>query len=285
METKLIDGKAIAKAVRREAAQEAAQIKETYGRAPKLAVILVGDDPASHTYVSSKEKACAGCGIESETLRFPGNISQETLLEAIEKLNADETVSGILVQLPLPKGLDADAAIRAIAPEKDVDGLHVLNIGRLAQGTERGLRPCTPSGVMELLERSGMEISGKRCVVVGRSNLVGKPAALLLLEANATVTMCHSRTQNLASHLREADIVVVAVGKPKMITGDMIKEGAVVIDVGIHRTPDGLCGDVDTESCMGIAGAITPVPGGVGPMTVAMLMKNCVEAEKARRQC
>ena len=280
METKLIDGKAIAKAVRLEVAEEVQAILERDGVRPKLAVILVGEDPASQTYVKSKEKACAQAGMESESYRLPESTTEEELLTLIAQLNEDPSVNGILVQLPLPRHISVDPVIQMIDPDKDVDGFHVRNIGNMAKGGCREYLPCTPNGVLELLKRYQIEIEGKHCVVIGRSNLVGKPVSLMLQEANGTVTMCHSRTKDLAAFCRMADILVVAAGKPHLVDGSMIKEGAVVIDVGIHRTENGLCGDVNTESCMGIASAITPVPGGVGPMTVAMLMKNCLLAYK-----
>ena len=280
METKLIDGKAIAKAVRLEVAEEVQAILERDGVRPKLAVILVGEDPASQTYVKSKEKACAQAGMESESYRLPESTTEEELLTLIAQLNEDPSVNGILVQLPLPRHISVDPVIQTIDPDKDVDGFHVRNIGNMAKGGCREYLPCTPNGVLELLKRYQIEIEGKHCVVIGRSNLVGKPVSLMLQEANGTVTMCHSRTKDLAAFCRMADILVVAAGKPHLVDGSMIKEGAVVIDVGIHRTENGLCGDVNTESCMGIASAITPVPGGVGPMTVAMLMKNCLLAYK-----
>lgn len=283
METKLIDGKAIAKAVRAEVAAEVKQLTPKYGK-PKLAVVLVGEDPASQTYVRSKEKACVQVGMESESIRLPEATTEEELVAVIRQLNEDDTVNGILVQLPLPRHISVDPVIQTIDPDKDVDGFHIRNIGHLAKGGCREYLPCTPNGVMELLKRSQMEVEGKHCVVIGRSNLVGKPVSLLLQEANGTVTMCHSRTRDLAGFCRMADLLVVAAGKPHLIDGSMIREGAVVIDVGIHRTENGLCGDVDTESCMGIAAAITPVPGGVGPMTVAMLMHNCLQAYKKQRK-
>ena len=257
METKFIDGKAIAKAVRNEVAKEVKEISLNGSEKPKLAVVLVGEDPASQTYVKSKEKACVQVGMESESYRMPENTTEAELLNLIQKLNEDSSVNGILVQLPLPRHISVDPVIQMIDPDKDVDGFHVRNIGNMAKGGCREYLPCTPNGVMELLKRSQIEIEGKHCVVIGRSNLVGKPVSLLLQEANA--------------------------GKPHLINGSMIKEGAGVIDVGIHRTESGLCGDVDTESCVGIASAITPVPGGVGPMTVAMLMQNCLQAYKKQR--
>lgn len=285
METKLIDGKAIAAAVQKEVRQRVSAICQQDARAPKLSVILVGDDPASQTYVRNKEKACAKAGILSETIRLPETTTEEELLTLIQRLNADSSVSGILVQLPLSAHIAVDHVIQTIDPAKDVDSFHIENLGHLFKGRSQQFLPCTPNGIMELLRRSGIDVAGKHCVVIGRSNLVGKPAALLLLEANATVTVCHSHTQDLASICRLADILVVAAGKPGLIDGSMIKTGAVVIDVGIHRMQDGkLSGDVDTESCMGIAAAITPVPGGVGPMTVAMLLQNCVQAYEKQKE-
>lgn len=283
METRFIDGKAIAKAVRSDVAKEVNDIALSSIGKPKLAVVLVGEDPASQTYVRSKEKACMQVGMESESYRLPENTTERELLSLIHQLNEDSAVNGILVQLPLPRHISVDSVIQTIDPDKDVDGFHVRNIGNMAKGGCREYLPCTPNGVMELLKRSQIEIEGKHCVVIGRSNLVGKPVSLLLQEANGTVTMCHSRTKDLTQFCRMADILVVAAGKPHLINGSMIKEGAVVIDVGIHRTENGLCGDVDTESCVGIASAITPVPGGVGPMTVAMLMQNCLQAYKKQR--
>lgn len=283
METRFIDGKAIAKAVRSDVAKEVNDIALSSIGKPKLAVVLVGEDPASQTYVRSKEKACMQVGMESESYRLPENTTEGELLSLIHQLNEDSAVNGILVQLPLPRHISVDSVIQTIDPDKDVDGFHVRNIGNMAKGGCREYLPCTPNGVMELLKRSQIEIEGKHCVVIGRSNLVGKPVSLLLQEANGTVTMCHSRTKDLTQFCRMADILVVAAGKPHLINGSMIKEGAVVIDVGIHRTENGLCGDVDTESCVGIASAITPVPGGVGPMTVAMLMQNCLQAYKKQR--
>lgn len=278
METIIIDGKKVAEDIRAEVGAAVEKLTGLGKRAPKLSVILVGEDPASAVYVRNKQLACKKAGIVSETIRLPEDTTQEKLLSEVRRLNEDDGVDGILVQLPLPKGLNADAVIEAIHPGKDVDGFHSTNVGNLSIGNGRGFFPCTPSGVIELLKRYHIEISGKRCVVVGRSNIVGKPMAFLLLQEDGTVTICHSRTQGLTEILKEADIVVVAVKKPRMIKGDQLKKGAVVIDVGIHRTEEGLMGDVDTESCMGIASAITPVPGGVGPMTIAMLLKNCLRA-------
>ena len=245
---------------------------------PSLAVIIVGDDPASKIYVKNKKLACEYCGIKSLEFALPAETTQDELLALIDKLNNDSSVSGILCQLPLPKGLDEEAVINAISPKKDVDAFHPVNVGKIMVGNFDFL-PCTPAGVMELIALSGIEVKGKKCVVVGRSNIVGKPMSMLLLHQHGTVTICHSRTADLKAEVSQADIVVAAVGVPELITGDMIKEGAVVIDVGMNRLPDGkLTGDVEYESCRERASAITPVPGGVGPMTIAMLMKNTVKA-------
>ncbi|MCR4643404.1 MAG: bifunctional methylenetetrahydrofolate dehydrogenase/methenyltetrahydrofolate cyclohydrolase FolD [Lachnospiraceae bacterium] len=270
-----IDGKAISLQIKDELKKQLEEIRAQGGKRC-LAVILVGEDPASKVYVGNKKKACEYIGIESRSYELPAETSQEELLALIDKLNKDSEVDGILVQLPLPAGLDERQVIRAIAPEKDVDGFHPVNVGSLLIG-EPGYVSCTPAGVIQLLKRSGIEIAGKECVVVGRSNIVGKPMAALMLRENGTVTVCHSRTKNLAEVCRRADILVVAVGKPRMIDASYIKEGAVVIDVGIHRMENGkLCGDVDFDAVEPHCSAITPVPGGVGPMTIAMLMNNCV---------
>lgn len=245
---------------------------------PSLAVIIVGDDPASKIYVKNKKLACEYCGIKSLEYALPATTTQDELLALIDELNNDNSVSGILCQLPLPKGLDEEAVINAISPKKDVDAFHPVNVGKIMVGNFDFL-PCTPAGVMELIKLSGIEVKGKKCVVVGRSNIVGKPMSMLLLHQHGTVTICHSKTADLKAEVSQADIVVAAVGVPELITGDMIKEGAVVIDVGMNRLPDGkLVGDVEFESCKKRACAITPVPGGVGPMTIAMLMKNTVKA-------
>lgn len=280
----IIDGKALARRIESELAVESEAMKKAFGRAPGLAVVLVGDDPASQVYVRNKARACARAGIESFEHRLPAQTSEDELIALIDRLNADEAVDGILVQLPLPRGLSAQTVIERISPDKDVDGFHPTSAGALMIGRkEKGFRPCTPAGVMALLEEAQIDPSGKNAVVLGRSNIVGKPAALMLLEADATVTIAHSRTQNLPELLKQADIVVAAVGRPKMITGGMIKPGAVVIDVGINRLSDGsLAGDVDFASVKDVAGAVTPVPGGVGPMTIAMLMKNTLTAAKRR---
>ena len=277
MSAAIIDGKKLAAAVKAEAAAEVQQLKEQ-GVVPCLAVLLVGEDPASQVYVRGKANDCAECGIESRVIRLDAATTQEELLAQIEALAADDTVHGILVQLPLPAHIDEAAVIAAIPPEKDVDGFTPVNAGRLLTG-EPCFAPCTPAGCLRMIRSTGMDITGKRAVVVGRSNIVGKPAALLLLAENATVTVCHSRTENLADICREADILVAAVGRAGFITGDMVKPGAVVIDVGINRGEDGkLHGDVDFDAACEKASFITPVPGGVGLMTRAMLMKNTVKA-------
>ncbi|MBQ1950840.1 MAG: bifunctional methylenetetrahydrofolate dehydrogenase/methenyltetrahydrofolate cyclohydrolase FolD [Clostridia bacterium] len=278
---KLIDGKAIAAQIRDEVAQETQALKSC-GVTPGLAVVLVGEDPASCTYVRNKQKACADAGIYAEQITLPATTTQEELLRVVQELNARADIHGILCQLPLPAHLDDKAVIAAISPEKDVDAFHAVNVGHILIGDE-GFQPCTPAGVMEMLTRSGIAVEGKSCVVIGRSNIVGKPMAMLLLHANGTVTICHSRTVDLAAVCRGADILVAAIGKAKFVTADMVKPGAVVIDVGINRDENGkLCGDVDFAAVEPIAGAITPVPGGVGPMTIAMLLKNTLTA--AHRQ-
>ena len=275
----IIDGKAIAAQLRAEIAAETAALKEQ-GVTPGLAVILVGDDPASHTYVRNKQRACAEVGFYSEQIDLPADTDARTLLDTVATLNARPDIHGILCQLPLPAPLDEAAVIAAIDPAKDVDAFHCVNAGHILLGDYQVL-PCTPAGVMELLHRSGVEVAGKECVVVGRSNIVGKPMALLLLQANGTVTVCHSRTRDLAAACRRADVLVVAIGKAKFITADMVKPGAAVIDVGMDRDENGkLCGDVDFAAVEPVAGAITPVPGGVGPMTIAMLLRNTLTAAK-----
>ena len=275
--TQIIDGKKISQEIKDELREQVAEQKKL-GKEAALAVIQVGTDPASSVYVNNKKKACAYIGIGSLSYELPEETTEEELLALVEKLNGDASVNGILVQLPLPAQIDADKVIRAIAPEKDVDGFHPQNVGALCIG-KPGFVSCTPAGVIQLLKRSGIEIAGKECVVVGRSNIVGKPMALLLLRENGTVTVAHSRTKDLKEVTKRADILVVAVGRPKMITADYVKEGAVVIDVGIHRNEQNkLCGDVDFDSVEPVCGAITPVPGGVGPMTIAMLMNNCLES-------
>lgn len=273
----LIDGKKIAATIKDEVKERVADYQKE-GKEVTLAVIQVGQDPASTVYVGNKKKACAYVGIRSLAYELEESTSQEELLELIAKLNARTDVNGILVQLPLPKHIDEDAVIHEIAPEKDVDGFHTQSVGALCIG-EPGFVSCTPAGIIQLLKRSHIDIAGKECVIVGRSNIVGKPVALLLLRENGTVTVCHSRTQDLKKVTKRADILVVAIGKPKFITKEYIKDGAVVIDVGIHRDENNkLCGDVDFADVEPVASAITPVPGGVGPMTIAMLMHNCVEA-------
>ena len=274
----IIDGKAISAQIKDELKKKVEVLKETQGISVCLAVIQVGSDPASTVYVGNKKKACAYIGIDSLSYELPEETTQEELLTLIGELNGNKEVNGILVQLPLPEHIDEDAAIRAIDPKKDVDGFHPQSVGALCIG-QPGFVSYTPAGIIQLLKRSGIEIAGRECVIVGRSNIVGKPMALLLLRENGTVTVAHSRTANLQEVTKRADILVVAVGRPKMITRDYVKEGAVVIDVGIHRNESGrLCGDVDYEDVAPVCSAITPVPGGVGPMTIAMLMYNCVEA-------
>ncbi len=274
---KIIDGKAISAQIKEEVKQKVEALRRE-GKEITLAVIQVGEDPASRVYVNNKKKACAYVGIQSLAYELPAETTEEELLALVEKLNGMDSCHGILVQLPLPAHIDEDRVIRAISPEKDVDGFHPMNVGALCIG-EPGFVSCTPAGIIQLLKRSGVEIAGKRCVVVGRSNIVGKPAAILLLRENGTVTVAHSRTKDLREVCRQADILVVAIGKPKFINREYIKEGAVVIDVGIHRQENGrLCGDVDFEDVRDVCGAITPVPGGVGPMTIAMLMENCLQA-------
>ena len=277
--SKIIDGKAIAARIRAETAQETSALKEK-GIVPGLAVVLVGDDPASRIYVNNKKRACAEVGIRSEEYTLPGTARQEELMELVRTLNGNRNINGILVQLPLPRGLDEEAVIEEIDPKKDVDAFHPSNAGRVMIGNYRFL-PCTPAGIVEMLRREKIGIAGKRCVVVGRSNIVGKPTAMLLLQENGTVTVCHSKTENLKEICREADILVAAVGKPKFIKADMVKLGAVVIDVGMDHDENGrLCGDVDFQAVEPIVSRITPVPGGVGPMTIAMLLKNTVAAAK-----
>lgn len=273
----LIDGKKISKEIKDELKTKVAEYK-AQGIEIALAVIQVGQDPASTVYVGNKKKACEYIGIKSVAYELPEETTEEELLEIIDQLNHDDSIYGILVQLPLPKQIHEDHVIQAIDPKKDVDGFHPQSVGRLSIG-QPGFVSCTPAGIIQLLKRSGIRIEGKECVVIGRSNIVGKPMALLLLRENGTVTVCHSKTQTIKEVTRRADILVVAIGKPKMIDASYVKEGAVVIDVGIHRDEKNkLCGDVDFESVEPIASAITPVPGGVGPMTIAMLMNNCVES-------
>ena len=273
----IIDGKKISQEIKDELKEKVAALKNK-GIEIALAVIQVGNDPASSVYVGNKKKACAYIGIRSESYELPESTSQEELLALIDRLNKDEKINGILVQLPIPMHIDEDTIIKAIAPSKDVDGFHPESVGALLIG-QKGFLPCTPAGIIELLKRSNIEIAGKECVVIGRSNIVGKPMAVLLLRENGTVTITHSKTTDLKSVCKRADILVVAIGKPKMITSEYVKEGAAVIDVGIHRNADNkLCGDVDYDDVYPVVGAITPVPGGVGPMTIAMLMNNCVNS-------
>ncbi len=274
-----IDGKAVSAKVREQVAQEVASLK-AQGVCPGLAVIIVGDDPASKIYVNNKKKACQATGIYSEEYALPGDTSQKELLDLVADLNHKEDIHGILVQSPLPKGLDEKAVVEAIDPQKDVDAFHAYNVGKIMIGDYHFL-PCTPAGIMELLKAYDIAVEGKQCVVIGRSNIVGKPMAMLLLHQNGTVTVCHSRTKNLAEITRQGDILVSAVGKSHFVTADMVKPGAVVIDVGMNRDENGkLCGDVDFDGVELVASYITPVPGGVGPMTIAMLLKNTVTAAK-----
>ncbi len=276
----IIDGKQVSKNIRESIKAEVAAFAAETGVTPGLAVLLVGDDPASAVYVRNKHRACEEVGMRSFVYTLPADTTEEELLDRLGELNADPGVHGILVQLPLPKHLSEEKVIQTIAPEKDVDAFHYRNAGRILVGNYDFL-PCTPAGVMALLDAYGISAEGKNCVVVGRSNIVGKPQALLLLEKNGTVTVCHSRTPDLAAHTKQADILVVAVGRPRFITADMVKDGAVVMDVGINRLPDGkLCGDVDFAEIEKKASAITPVPGGVGPMTIAMLMQNTLRAAR-----
>lgn len=273
----LLKGKEVSQRIKDEIKEEVQQLKKQ-GINPGLAVIIVGDDPASRVYVNNKKTACEYCGIHSEEYSLPEQTSQEELLNLINKLNNQNDISGILCQLPLPKHIDEQAVINAINPKKDVDAFHPVNVGKIMTG-DYDFVPCTPAGVMELIKESGIDVSGKECVIVGRSNIVGKPMSMLLLHQNGTVTICHSKTVDLKEKTKKADILVAAVGKPEFITGDMIKEGAVVIDVGINRiAPKKLVGDVEFESAKEKSAAITPVPGGVGPMTIAMLMKNTLKA-------
>lgn len=284
----LIDGVAVARAVRDQVGSDVTRLTAS-GLRPGLAVVLVGDDPASAVYVRSKGKACEEAGIHSVTIRLPADTGQAELIAQVDALNDDPAIHGILVQMPLPRHLDSDAVIRRIRPDKDVDGFHPVNVGKNLIGERDGFVPCTPAGVQELLIRSGVQTRGAECVIVGRSNIVGKPMMALMVQshegANSTVTVCHSATRDLAAHVRRAEILIVATGRPAMITGDMIRPGAVVIDVGINRVDDPssprgyrLVGDVDFQSASQVASLITPVPGGVGPMTIAMLLRNTVKA-------
>lgn len=282
----ILDGTESAKLIREELSKEIENFTAAGKRRPGLAVVLIGDDPASHVYVKNKVLACKKAGIESHLHQLPGTVSEAEVFELIKQLNKQEDIDGILVQLPLPKGLPTDAILESVDPSKDVDGLHTQNLGLLMSG-KKGLRPCTPCGIMALLERYQIKIEGKNAVVIGRSNLVGKPIALMLLEKNATVKICHSKSQSLEKIAREADILVVAAGRKEMVQADWIKDGATVIDVGIHKEEleggkSRLCGDVSYDGAKKVAGFITPVPGGVGPMTVAMLLSNTVQSYKTR---
>ncbi len=279
----LIDGKAVSAKVKAQVAQETEELKAK-GICPGLAVVIVGDDPASRIYVNNKKKACAAAGIYSEEHALPGDTTQEELLDLIDALNKRKEIHGILVQSPLPEGLDEAAVVEKIDPEKDVDAFHAYNVGKIMQGKYTFL-PCTPAGVIELIKSTGVDICGKQCVVIGRSDIVGKPMAMLLLHENGTVTICHSRTKNLGEICKSADILVSAVGKAHFVTGDMVKPGAVVIDVGMNRDENGkLCGDVEFSEAEPVAGYITPVPGGVGPMTIAMLLKNTLTAARLQNR-
>lgn len=280
MTAQIIDGKTVATQIRAQTKAEVAKLD----RAPALAVIMVGDNPASAVYVRNKIKACNEAGIISIERHLPDSCSEETLLSQIEALNRDDTVDGILVQLPLPAQIRSGLVLEKIDPDKDVDGFHIYNTGKLMT-TGGGFKPCTPAGIMELLQAIGYNVEGKHAVILGRSNIVGKPLAMLMLQANATVTMTHSHTPDLKRYTKDADILVAAIGKPKFVTADMIKKGAVVIDVGVNRDENGkLCGDVDTESAKDVAGWITPVPGGVGPMTIAMLLHNTLISAQKRQK-
>lgn len=279
----LIDGKQISKQIKDELKEEVKNLAAA-GRHACLAVVQVGDDPASSVYVNNKKKACAYIGIESRSYELPDTTTEEELVALVEELNSDDGVNGILVQLPLPSHIDEDRIIRTISPDKDVDGFHPVSVGRLWIG-EKGFLSCTPAGIIQLLKRSGITIEGKECVIVGRSNIVGKPMAALLLRENGTVTVTHSRTKNLKEVTRRADVLIVAIGKRQFITADYVKDGAVVIDVGMHRDENNhLCGDVDFADVEPHTSAITPVPGGVGPMTIAMLMNNCVETIRTQEE-
>ena len=281
---KIIDGKAVSASVKQQVAGECAELFKATGKKPGLAVIIVGDDPASKVYVNNKKKACELVGFLSKEYALPAQTTQQELIELVEKLNNDDEINGILCQLPLPKHLDEKAVIEAISPKKDVDAFHAVNVGKIMIG-DYDFLPCTPAGVMELLAYYNIDIEGKECVVLGRSNIVGKPMSMLLLHKNGTVTICHSRTKNLAEVCKRADILVAAVGIARFVTADMVKENAVVIDVGINRMDNGkLCGDVDFEGVQKVASYITPVPGGVGPMTIATLMKNTLTAFKIQNK-
>ena len=280
MAAHIIDGKALAQTIREGIAEEVRILEKDTGIKPGLAAVLVGDDPASAVYVKNKKIACEKAGLYPREHLLSASTTQEALLKLIHQLNEDSRIHGILVQLPLPPGIDSQAILQAVSPEKDVDGFHPVNVGRLVEGNPVFI-PCTPKGVIQMIDSTGQDIAGKRAVVIGRSNIVGKPVAMLLLHRHATVTICHSRTKDLPGVVREADIVIAAIGKPRFVTADMVKEGAVVIDVGINRLADGkLVGDVDFDRVKEQAGWITPVPGGVGPMTIAMLLHNTLESAK-----
>ncbi|MBI3581449.1 MAG: bifunctional methylenetetrahydrofolate dehydrogenase/methenyltetrahydrofolate cyclohydrolase FolD [Nitrospinae bacterium] len=279
MNAKLIDGKAVAQSIKDEIKAEIEKITAGGGRAPALAVVLVGHDPASQIYVKNKRKACHAVGITSVEHLLDESTGEKTLLDVITILNNDDDIDGILVQLPLPKQISEPAVLEHINPLKDVDGFHPVNVGRLVANSP-GLRPCTPAGILELLKRSGQDLVGKKVAVLGRSNIVGKPTATLLLHESCTVTICHSKTRHLADITRSADILIAAIGRPEFVTADMVKPSAVVIDVGVNRTPKGVVGDVDFEGVKKVAGYLSPVPGGVGPMTIAMLMYNTLKAYK-----
>lgn len=278
----MIDGKEISSQIKAELAQEVARLQKENDVTPGLAVVLVGEDPASKVYVGQKEKACAELGIFSQKHVLPADVREEELLDLVRSLNDDPDIDGILVQLPLPKHIDENRVIETIVPEKDVDGFHPVNVGKMVIGLP-AFRPCTPAGIMELIKRTGVDLAGKEAVVVGRSNIVGKPISMMLLAESATVTIAHSKTKDLGEVTRRADVLVVATGRPNMVTADMVKEGVVVIDVGVNRLDSGkLAGDVDFDGVREKASAITPVPGGVGPMTIAMLMNNTVQSAKKR---
>jgi len=277
----LLDGIGTASFIRERIASEVKQIEAEGKRIPGLAVVIVGDNPASKVYVGQKEKACDSVGFNSILYTLPDKTTEEELLTLIFEMNQNSAIDGILVQLPLPSHMDSEKIIGAISPEKDVDGFHPINIGKLVSGLD-GIKPCTPRGIMYILQKYGIELEGKRAVVVGRSNIVGKPIAHMLMAKNATVTICHSRTEDIANYTREADITIVSVGKPKFLTSDMVKENSIIIDVGINRLEEGLVGDVDFEALKKKVSFITPVPGGIGPLTIAMLLKNTLEIYEAR---
>ena len=283
MSAKILDGKKLAAEIQQELAEEVAEFVGSGNAVPKLAAVLVGDDPASEVYVRNKQRACQQVAIESELYRLAGDVSQDDVLHLLTKLNQDESVHGVLVQLPLPATVDAEVVLRSVWPSKDVDAFHPENVGRIVQGTPRFL-PCTPQGIQELLLRNGLETAGRHVVVLGRSDIVGRPMANMLsnrgVGGDATVTLCHSKTEDLPEMTRQADLLIVAIGRPRFVTAEMVKRGAAVIDVGINRTADGLVGDVDFESVCEVASAITPVPGGVGPLTVAMLLRNTLFAAR-----